>query len=279
MQDKGARVHAVPQNHVNRRCTKQKIKTSAPRWRSVADDDLVGRHAATTKRDFRGEWTRRRAFLNAGDAPARVRVCVRGRVCVTWVERLTRAREGFLCRRETLSEIAVDNTTIQRAWHARRGFRRDREGPGGGRDTQGESGRGAAGGQRRRRGGFRADTEISPILEGWLATPLLARGRAAFIMRTRLHRGPRFSPLFTAATHNHLPPPLPTLFFLFITLAETSAQYLHAFENTGSSANLRDGSGFCWQPDESYRCPRSCIVLSVFAGSKDTSNVSLEAVR
>jgi len=36
-------------------------------------------------------------------------------VCVTWVERLTRAREGFLCRRETLSEIAVDNTTIQRA--------------------------------------------------------------------------------------------------------------------------------------------------------------------
>lgn len=25
--------------------------------------------------------------------------------------------------------------------------------------------------QRRRRGGFRADTEISPILEGWLATP------------------------------------------------------------------------------------------------------------
>lgn len=33
------------------------------------------------------------------------------------------AHQGFLCPCETLSEIAPDNTTIQRAWHARRGFR------------------------------------------------------------------------------------------------------------------------------------------------------------
>lgn len=97
-------------------------------------------------------------------------------VCATWVERLTRAREGFLCRRETLSEIAVDNTTIQRAWHARRGFRRKRgqegrEGDYATREERTREGQGEI--QRRRRGGFRADTEISPILEGWLATPQL----------------------------------------------------------------------------------------------------------
>lgn len=33
------------------------------------------------------------------------------------------AHQGFLCPCETLSEIAPDNTTIQHAWHARRGFR------------------------------------------------------------------------------------------------------------------------------------------------------------
>lgn len=97
-------------------------------------------------------------------------------VCTTWVERLTRAREGFLCRRETLSEIAVDNTTIQRAWHARRDFRKggqeEREGDYVTREERTGGGWGEI--QRRRRGGFRADTEISPILEGWLATPQLS---------------------------------------------------------------------------------------------------------
>lgn len=39
------------------------------------------------------------------------------------------------------------------------------------RERAGEGG----GERRRRRGGFRADTEISPILEGWLATPQFAR--------------------------------------------------------------------------------------------------------
>ena len=117
------------------------------------------------------------------------------------------AHQGFLCPCETLSEIAPDNTTIQRAWHARRGFRWVKRG-----------GRAApAGGTREnRRGGFRADTEISPILEGCFATPL-PRLRACACTRPlcvamREGGGPPFSQSQTC-----LYPATFTLFSLFLS--------------------------------------------------------------
>lgn len=48
------------------------------------------------------------------------------------------------------------------------------------RGREGREGDWRGAGWRRRRGGFRADTEISPILEGWLATPQFARLSSCF---------------------------------------------------------------------------------------------------
>lgn len=159
------------ESRVNRWCTRQKIKTSASAPHGDIVNDYVGVHDACNKGEFSRVVDTRTGIQRSWMREMQY-ICM----CATWVERLTRAREGFLCRRETLSEIAVDNTTIQRAWHARRGFRKEgqegREGDYATREERTGEGRGEI--QRRWRGGFRADTEISPILEGWLATPQLS---------------------------------------------------------------------------------------------------------
>ena len=121
-----------------------------------------------------GGWTR---FLKSSSLSACRDMCAR--LCgvardVRDVGGQVNAHRGFLCPCETLSEIAPDNTTIQRAWHARRGFRWVKRG---GRaaeqeEEEEEEQKPARETRGNRRGGFRADTEISPILEGCLATPL-----------------------------------------------------------------------------------------------------------
>lgn len=172
---------------------KDKCKCTA--MHSVVVNDRGGTLRAT-REDFHRKWTDGNAFLNAWDARY-TRVCV----CVTWVERLTRAREGFLCRRETLSEIAVDNTTIQRAWHARRGFRRNNE-------RKGRTRRGPRGDSDDEGVDFE-QTEISPILEGWLATPQFARLSSCGLDSTTARD-------FTLVYHDDALPSLPPslLFFL-----------------------------------------------------------------
>lgn len=103
------------------------------------------------------------------------------------------AHQGFLCPCETLSEIAPDNTTIQRAWHARRGFRGvKRGGRAAQEEEEQEEQKPARGTRGNRRGGFRADTEISPILEGCLATPLSLC--LCVCLRVEMREGAPFSP-------------------------------------------------------------------------------------
>lgn len=116
------------------------------------------------------------------------------------------AHQGFLCPCETLSEIAPDNTTIQRAWHARRGFRGVKRG---GRAAQEEEEeqeeqKPARGTRGNRRGGFRADTEISPILEGCLATPLsLCLCVCVCVCAWKCVRGHRFHPAIFPSLHGY----------------------------------------------------------------------------
>lgn len=106
-------------DYVNRSYTRRKIKIDE----SIPKRWLCG-DALRDKERFSRGWT---GILEYERYAHSIWMCVRTmctRVRMSWVERLTCACEGFLCCRETLSEIAVDNTTIQRAWHARRGFRR-----------------------------------------------------------------------------------------------------------------------------------------------------------
>lgn len=188
--------HETKVRRVNRWCTRQKIKTSASAPHSAQRHRHMWRevHDACDKEGWFSRVVDTRTGIQRFWMQETQHVCVRA----TWVERLTRAREGFLCRRETLSEIAVDNTTIQRAWHARRDFRK-----GGQEEREGDAGR-----EDGRRVG--RDTAAT---KGWISSRHwnLANSRGvtrhtpAFIMRTRrFYRDPRFSPLFTAAAHNPL---------------------------------------------------------------------------
>lgn len=109
---------------------------------------------------------------------ARVAICVHASavlcgMCVTWVDRLTRTRDFCV----PVKRLARLHPTIQQynvhdtpdgdfvGWREEAEQRQQEE-------EEEEEQKPAGETRENRRGGFRADTEISPILEGCFATPL-----------------------------------------------------------------------------------------------------------